>query len=61
MYDELRQRRITGYMLGGTGDKVTAERWIIEQILALPHRYRCLAIRRNRTDKHHRQGLVVIV
>lgn len=36
VYDELRQRRITGYIpRRGTRDKVTAGRWIVEQTLAL--------------------------
>src|SRR5690606_36549954 len=38
VYEELRQRRITGHIpRRGTRDKVTAGRWIVEQTLALLH------------------------
>ncbi|MGF0320800.1 MULTISPECIES: transposase [Nocardia] len=54
VYDELEQRRITGYIpRRGTRDKVTAGRWIVEQTLALLHQYRRLAVRwERRTDIH---------
>ncbi|WP_440446564.1 IS5 family transposase [Nocardia amamiensis] len=57
VYDELQQRRITGYIpRRGTHDKVTG-RWIVEQSLALLHQYRRLATRwERRTDIH--QGLL---
>ncbi|WP_372341718.1 IS5 family transposase [Nocardia sp. CC216A] len=55
VYSELRQRHITGYIARrGTGDKITAGRWIVEQTFALLHQYRRLAIRwERRTDIHH--------
>ena len=54
VYDELEQRRITGYIpRRGTRDQVTAGRWIVEQTLALLHQYRRLAVRwERRTDIH---------
>ncbi|WP_280504644.1 IS5 family transposase [Nocardia farcinica] len=55
VYEELRQRRITGHIpRRGTRDKVTAGRWIVEQTLALLHQFRRLAVRwERRTDIHH--------
>ncbi|WP_373280953.1 transposase [Nocardia higoensis] len=55
VYEELRQRRITGHIpRRGTRDKVTAGRWIVEQTLALLHQFRRLAVRwEHRTDIHH--------
>lgn len=55
VYEELRQRRITGHSpRRGTRDKVTAGRWIVEQTFALLHQYRRLAVRwERRTDIHH--------
>ncbi|WP_157172029.1 IS5 family transposase, partial [Nocardia higoensis] len=55
VYQELRQRRITGHIpRRGTRDKVTAGRWIVEQTFALLHQFRRLAVRwERRTDIHH--------
>ena len=54
VYDELERRRITGYIpRRGTREKVSAGRWIVEQTLALLHKYRRLTIRwERRTDIH---------
>ncbi|MFC9963769.1 transposase [Nocardia ignorata] len=55
MYSELWQRDITGYIARrGSGDKVTAGRWIVEQTFALLHQYRRLTIRwERRINIHH--------
>ncbi|MFF2085469.1 hypothetical protein ACFVVM_16975 [Nocardia sp. NPDC058176] len=55
VYTELRQRGITGYIpRRGTRDKVTADRWIVEQTIALIHQHWRLTVRwEYRTDIHY--------
>ncbi|MEV6657265.1 transposase [Nocardia fluminea] len=60
VYDELRQRGITGYIpRRGTRDRVSG-RWIVEHSSALLHQYRRLAIRWKRRPDIH-QGFLGLV
>lgn len=55
VYTERRRRGITGYIpRRRIRAKVAADRWIVEQIIALLHQYRRLAIRwERRIDIHY--------